>query len=115
MTEAQRIKFHSFVDKMDKADAAKNLKSYENMCGWLRQDHYSFYIQVKDSLRELWNEIKSTVNDILEGAVLGVTGMATAPIIGVYAGVKEGLENGVEAGVKKGFKAMGKFLDDLFS
>ena len=114
MTEAQRIKFHRMCDEMDKQSVGTNLGSYDNMCNWLKRDHYSFYLQVKDDLMELWNEVKTIVGNIAEGVVLGVGGAVLAPVVGVYAGVKEGLENGVEAGVKEGFKAVGKFFDELF-
>lgn len=115
MTEAQRRRFHRLCDEMDKQQAQSNLGSYDNMCSWLRRDHYSFYLQVKDDLWELWEEVKQLVSDILEG--FGKVSAATVitPIVGVYEGVKEGFENGLEAGVKKGFKAMGNFLDDIFS
>lgn len=115
MTEAQKQKFHRMCDEMDKQTTQANLSSYENMCSWLRRDHYSFYLQVKDDLYELWNEVKTIVGNIAEGVVLGVGGAVLAPVVGVYAGVKEGMENGLEAGVKKGFKEMGKFLNDIFS
>lgn len=113
MTEAQRIKFHRMCDEMDKQDTQANLGSYGNMCSWLQRDHYSFYLQVKDELHELWNEVKTIVGNIAGGVVLGMGGAVLAPVVGVYAGVKEGLENGVEAGVKEGFKAVGKFFNEL--
>ena len=113
MTEAQRKRFHLMCDEMDKQETQANLGSYDNMCSWLRRDHYSFYLQVKDELRELWNEVKTIVGNIAGGVVLGMGGAVLAPVVGVYAGVKEGLENGVEAGVKEGFKTVGRFFNEL--
>lgn len=115
MTEEQKIRFHKFCDGLDKAEAEKNLGSYDNMCSWLRRDHYSFYLQVKDNLWELWEEVKQIASDILEGLGKVSAAAVITPIVGVYEGVKEGFENGLEAGVKKGFKAMGNILDDIFS
>lgn len=115
MTEEQRRKIHKFCDELDAAEAASNLGSYDNMVSWLRRDHYTFYLEVKNILREVWEEIKSTVSDIVEGVATGVLGVAATPFVGLYEGFKEGLDNGFEAGVKKGFKAIGDFWDDLLS
>lgn len=115
MTEAQRQKFHRLCDELNAVDAASNLSSYDNMCSWLRSDHYGFYLEVKDYLYELWQEIKSALSSIAEGALKTTAAVVGAPIVGLVEGVKEGLNNGVEAGVKKGVKAIGSFLDDLFS
>ncbi len=115
MTEAQKIKFHRMCDEMDKQTAQTNLGSYNNMCDWLRRDHYYFYLQVKDNLWELWEEVKQIAADILEGLGKVSAAAVITPIVGVYEGFKEGFENGLEAGVKKGFKAMGNILDDIFS
>lgn len=92
MTEAQKNKFKQLCYELDKAEAAKNLKSYDNMCDWLRKDHYSFYNQVKNNLYELWEEVKKIASDIF---AIGV-GIAVAPVIGIYEGIK----------------AIGKWLDD---
>ena len=89
MTEAQKNKFKQLCNELDKAEAAKNLKSYDNMCDWLRKDHYSFYNQVKNNLYELWEEVKKIASDIF---AIGV-GIA---VIGIYEGIK----------------AIGKWLDD---
>lgn len=115
MTEAQKDKFRRLCDELDKVDAATNLSSYDNMCGWLRRDHYSFYLSVKNDLYELWEEVKRVASDILEGVGKGAAAVVFAPIVGVIEGVAEGFENGLEAGVKKGLKAMDNFLDNIFS
>ncbi|MDM8146812.1 hypothetical protein QUW02_12935 [Bacteroides eggerthii] len=96
MTEAQKNKFKQLCYELDKAEAAKNLKSYDNMCDWLRKDHNSFYNQVKDNLYELWEEVKNIVSDILEGIGLGAAIVIAAPVVGVIEGIK----------------AIGKWLDD---
>lgn len=96
MTEAQKNKFKQFCNELDKAEAATNLKSYDNMCDWLREDHYSFYNQVKDDLYELWEEVKKIASDILEGVAIGAAVVVAAPVIGLYEGIK----------------AIGKWLDE---
>ena len=92
-----------------------NMNAFSN---WLNKKNPGLYRKVKPYIDAIYEAIKkagNTLEEIAEGTVLGVAGAATAPIVGVYVGVKEGLENGLEAGVKEGFKAMGKYLDDLFS
>lgn len=114
MTEAQKTKFKRLCDELDKVDAATKLSSYDNMCSWLRKDHYSFYQNVKNDLYELWEEVKKIASNILEGVGKGAAAVVFTPIVGIIEGVEEGFENGLEAGVKKGFKSMGKFLDEIF-
>lgn len=97
MTEAQRKKFHRLCNELDAVEAASNLGSYENMVDWLRRDHYSFYLDVRNFLHDLWDEIKSTVSDIAEGLAIGAAVVVAAPIVGVVEGVK----------------AIGRWLDDL--
>lgn len=96
MTEAQKDKFKQLCYELDKVEAAKNLKSYDNMCDWLRKDHYSFYNQVKNNLYELWEEVKKIASDILEGVAIGAAVVVAAPVIGLYEGIK----------------AIGKWLDE---
>lgn len=86
---------------------------FDHFCSWLKGEDSSFYYAVKNKLRDLWNEIQSTVEEIAEGALIGVGAVVATPIIGIVEGVKEGFENGLEAGVKKGWNAMKNFLDDL--
>lgn len=115
MTDDQKKKFKHLCIQLEKAEAATKLSTYDNMCEWLRRDHYSFYLTVKKDLYELWEEVKKMASDILVGIGKGTAAVVLTPIVGVVEGVSEGFENGLEAGVKKGFKAMGDFLDGIFS
>lgn len=97
MTEAQRRKFHRLCDEMDRQQAQSNLGSYDNMCNWLRRDHYSFYLDVRNNLSELWDELQTFIGEILEGVAIGAAAVVALPIIGAVEGIK----------------AIGKWLDDL--
>ena len=107
LSPSEKARFDRMWSGLSGGKKATAVLDFEHFCNWLRGEDSSFYDAIKNKLRDLWNEVKSTIGDIAEGAVL-------APVVGVYAGVKEGLENGVEAGVKEGFKAVGKFFDELF-
>lgn len=115
LTPSERARFDRMWNGMAAGKKATAVIDFDHFCSWLRGEDASFYYSIKNKLKELWDEIKSTIGDVAEGAFLGVVGVATAPIVGVYEGIKEGFDNGLEAGVKKGFKAMGDYLDDLFS
>lgn len=97
MTEAQRRKFHRLCDEMDRQQAQSNLGSYDNMCSWLRRDHYSFYLEVRNNLSELWDEIQEFIGDLFEGLAIGAAAVVALPVIGAVEGIK----------------AIGKWLDDL--
>ena len=110
MTEAQRIKFHRMCDEMDKQSVGTNLGSYDNMCNWLKRDHYSFYLQVKDDLMELWNEVKTIVGNIAEGVLDSIINI-TASSIEEICKCMHGLEYRV-------YLCLGKFVHcckDFFS
>ena len=100
---------------MSDARKATLVIDFDHFCSWLRGEDSSFYYAIRGKLREVWNEIKSTIGEIAEGVGKGAAAVVFTPIVGVIEGVAEGFENGLEAGVKKGFKAMGNFLDDLLS
>lgn len=121
MTEAQRKKFHRLCNELDAVEAASNLGSYNNMVDWLRRDHYSFYLEVKNILYELWEEIKSTVSEIGEAAAAfgegflkGSATLTVTPVVAVVEGVKEGFKNGLDAGIDKAISESKKFLKDLW-
>lgn len=113
LSPSEKARFDRMWSGLSGGKKATAVLDFEHFCNWLRGEDSSFYDAIKNKLRDLWNEVKSTIGDITEGAVLGVGGAVLAPVVGVYAGVKEGFENGVEAGVKEGFKAVGKFFDEL--
>lgn len=97
MTDAQRARVRQLCQQLDREDAKQKLNSYDNMCKWLKDDHYSFYLQVKDCLIDVWNEIKSILEDIFEGIFEVGVCIAAAPVVLAV----------------EGLKALGKFLDDL--
>lgn len=116
MTDEQRKRFHKFIGELDEVDKVNKLSSFDNMVQWLLDDHYYFYLQVKDYLRELWEEVKSTIGDVAEGAVKGIAAVTLTPLVGVIKGVEEGFKKGsIAEGIEGGLKAMGTFIDDLFS
>lgn len=114
LTASERARFDRMWQGLSGGKKATAVLDFEHFCSWLRGEDASFYNSIKNKLRELWTEVKSTVGEIAEGAILGMGAVVATPIVGVVAGVKEGFENGLEAGVKKGVKAMGNFLDNLF-
>lgn len=114
LTPSERARFDRIWAGLSAGKKATAVLDFEHFCSWLRGEDSSFYYSVSNKLRELWEEVKSTAGDIAEGVILGVAGITTAPIVGLYEGIKEGLDNGFESGVKKGIKSMGKYLDDLF-
>lgn len=116
MTEEQRIRFHKFIGELDEVEKVNKLSSFDNMVQWLLADHYYFYLQVKDYLRELWEEVKSTIGDVAEGALKGIAAVTMTPLVGVIKGVEEGIKKGsIEEGLSGGIKAMKTFIGDLFS
>jgi len=91
------------------------IENYSSFASWLKDKSPRLYNNVYPYLRDIWNQIQNTLEEILCGLAIGAIATVTTPIVGIVEGVKEGFENGLEAGVKKGFKAMGDFLDDIFS
>ena len=115
LTPSERARFDRMWAGMSASKKATAVLDFDHFCSWLRGEDSSFYYSIKNKVKELWDEVKATIGNVAEGAVLGVLGATTAPIVGIYEGVKEGFDNGLEARVKKGLKAMGDYLDTLFS
>ena len=82
---------------------------------WLRGKNYSLYRTISPYISEILVQLKDFCESLLIGVGKVSVGAVGAPIVGLYEGIKEGLDNGLEAGVKKGLKAMGDFLDEVFS
>ncbi len=115
LTPSEKARFDRMWMDLSAGRKATAIIDFEHFCSWLRGEDSSFYYAIKDKLRDLWDEIKSTAGDIAEGVATGVLGLAATPIVGLYEGVKEGLDNGLEAGIKKGFKAISDLWDDICS
>lgn len=115
LSPSEEKQFDKMWRELSSGKKATAVLDFDHFCSWLRGEDSSFYYSIQSKLRELWDEIKSTVSDIAEGTLIGVGAVVATPIVGVVEGLKEGFENGPIEGVKKGFKAMGSFLDDLLS
>ena len=92
MTEQQRRQLESFLNQMSTAELNRTLESQNNFRHWLYREHYSFYVQVRDVLDELWEVSKKVAKGVL--TVVGVTAgvavcVAAAPfyILGKMFGV----------------------------
>ena len=97
LTASERARFDRMWNGMSASRKATAVLDFDHFCSWLRGEDSSFYYSIKDKLRELWDEIKSTVTDIAEGIAIGAAVVVAAPIVGVVEGVK----------------AIGRWLDDL--
>lgn len=90
MTAAQRQRMEQLCNQLSSAEASNNLRTCDNMERWLRRDHYAFYLEVKDHIREVWDEFKKVAVSILEGAAM----VAIAPVAigaGVICGIFESI------------------------
>ena len=97
MTASERARFDRMWNGMSASRKATALLDFDHFCSWLRGEDSSFYYAIKNKLRELWDEVKSTIGEIAEGVAEGVAIAALAPVVGVVEGVK----------------AIGRWLDDL--
>lgn len=92
LSEQQRKQLELYMNQLSKAELNKNLESQYNFRNWLYREHYSFYVQVKDVLDELWDISKQVAKGVL--TAVGVTAgvavcVAAAPfyILGKIFGV----------------------------
>lgn len=97
MSPEKKNQVKRWLDQMDGAEARTKAGTFDNFKKWLYDDHYSFYLSVKNELHDLWDEIQSILSDILEGVVIGAAAVVALPVIGAVEGIK----------------AIGKWLDDL--
>lgn len=95
LTNEQRQQLDSMLNRMSQAEINSKLSSYDNMQRWLYNEHYAFYLRVKDKLRDVWDEVKSLALKVLEGAAIAVA-------VPVYIAAKV---------VETPFRILGKILD----
>ena len=115
LTASERARFDRMWNGMSASRKATAVLDFDHFCSWLRGEDSSFYYSIKDKLRELWDEVKSTIGDFAEGAFKAYASVAVTPGVAIYEGVKEGLKNGFDAGVDKAIEESKKFLKDLWS
>ena len=72
LTNEQRQQLNSMLNHMSQAEINSKLSSYDNMQRWLYNEHYEFYLRVKDKLRDVWDEVKRLALKVLEGAAIAV-------------------------------------------
>ena len=97
MSPEKENQVRQWLDQMDGAEARTKVDNYDNFKKWLYDDHYPFYLSVKNELHDLWDEIQGILSDILEGVVIGAAAVVALPVIGAVEGIK----------------AIGRWLDDL--
>ncbi|MBR7028450.1 MAG: hypothetical protein IKI05_03445 [Bacteroidaceae bacterium] len=114
LTASERARFDRMWNGMSAGRKATAVLDFDHFCSWLRGEDSSFYYSIRDKLRDLWEEVKSTIGDIAEGAFKAYASVAVTPIVAVVEGVKEGFNNGFEAGIDKAFEEGKKFLKDLW-
>ena len=92
LTEEQKRQLNAYMDQLSAAELNRTLESQNNFRNWLYREHYSFYVQVKDVLDELWEISKKVAKGVL--TAVGVTAgvavcVAAAPfyILGKMFGV----------------------------
>ena len=83
LSPSEKVRFDRMWSGLSGGKKATAVLDFEHFCNWLRGEDSSFYDAIKNKLRDLWNEVKSTIGDIAEGAVLGVGGAVLAPVVGV--------------------------------
>ena len=92
LSEEQKRRLNSYMDQLSAAELNRTLESQSNFRNWLYREHYSFYVQVKDVLDEVWEISKKVAKGVL--TAVGVTAgvavcVAAAPfyILGKMFGV----------------------------
>lgn len=92
LTDEQKRQLNAYMDQLSAAELNRTLESQNNFRNWLYREHYSFYVQVKDVLDELWEISKKVAKGVL--TAVGVTAgvavcVAAAPfyILGKMFGV----------------------------
>lgn len=96
LTPSERARFDRMWKEMSASRKATAVLDFDHFCSWLRGEDSSFYYAIKNKLRELWDDVKSTIGEFAEGVAEGVTIVALAPVVGVVEGIK----------------AIGRWLDD---
>lgn len=96
LTPSERARFDRMWNEMSASRKATAVLDFDHFCSWLRGEDSSFYYAIKNKLRELWDDVKSTIGEFAEGVAEGVAIVALAPVVGVVEGIK----------------AIGRWLDD---
>lgn len=90
LTPSERARFDRMWDELSAGKKATAVLDFDHFCSWLRGEDSSFYYSIKNKLRELWDEVKSTIGEIVEGVAEGAAIVVAVPILGV-AGIAKGI------------------------
>ncbi len=71
LTEYQKNQLNSYFKELSSTELNQTLESQSNLRNWLYREHYSFYMQVKDVLDEVWEISKKLAKGVL--TAIGVT------------------------------------------
>ena len=82
LSESEKQQLQSYFSQMSAAQINYQLESINNMKNWLYNDHYDFYVRVKDKLQEVWDVAKEVAKKVAKGALI-VAGGAAAVAVGV--------------------------------
>ena len=84
LTQSEQVRFDKMWKGISTSQKATIVTDFEHFCSWLRGEDSSFYYAIKNKLHDLWEDIKSTIGDFVEGFAEGLL----LPVIGVVEGVK---------------------------
>lgn len=90
LTPSERARFDRMWNGLSAGKKATAVLDFDHFCSWLRGEDSSFYYSIKNKLRELWDEVKSTIGEIVEGVAEGAAIVVAAPILGA-AGIAKGI------------------------
>lgn len=114
LTASERARFDRMWSGLSAGKKATVVLDFDHFCSWLRGEDSSFYYSIKSKLRELWEEVYSTLGDIATGAAKAYVSVAATPVVAAYEGIKEGLNNGFEAGVNKAIEEGKRFWKEIW-
>lgn len=85
LTPSERARFDRMWGGLSSGKKATAVLDFDHFCSWLRGEDSSFYYSIKNKLNELWDEVKSTIGEIVEGVAEGAAIVVAAPVLGAAA------------------------------
>lgn len=88
LSPSEKVRFDRMWSGLSGGKKATAVLDFEHFCSWLRGEDSTFFDEIKEKMKELWDEVRASIGEFAEGVAEGVAIVTLAPVVGVVEGIK---------------------------